>query len=105
MAMLLNASFAQTDPTLANIKDGEYNYQDNQQTLKVVIKDDSLEKFELNGVLIPEKDYPKYDDIINAMMNKLQQLQKAMNQNEKDRLAHEKKGNKGGDSKASIEFE
>jgi hypothetical protein len=86
--MLFNYAFAQMPSSLANIKDGEYMYQDSKLSYKVVIKGDNLEKLELNGILIPASDYPKYDELINNVMNKLQQHQKAMTQNEKDRRAH-----------------
>jgi hypothetical protein len=107
LSTFFTSSFAQNADPTANIKDGVYNYQDNKQSFKVVIKDDSLEKFELNGVLIPVGDYPKYDEIINNLMNKLQQHQKAMNQNQKYQVALLKISKKGEDVKVKspVDFE
>jgi hypothetical protein len=90
MVLFFSTMFAQMSFSVATIKDGEYNFQDNKKTLKIVIKNDALEKFELNGVLIPEKDYAKYEEIINDLMNNLQKHQKAMNDNVRARMAHKK---------------
>ena len=90
VAMFFSALFSQSSFSASTIKDGEYQFQDNKKTLKVVIKNDALEKFELNGVLIPEKDYSKYEEIINDLMNDLQKHQKTMNDNERARMAHKK---------------
>jgi hypothetical protein len=107
LVTFFTSSFAQNATPTANIKDGVYNYQDNKQSFKVVIKDENLEKFELNGVLIPASDYPKYEELINNLMNKLQQHQKAMNQNKKDQLVHMKMNKKGEDvkEKSPVDFE
>lgn len=96
MVSLFALPFAQSTLFFAHLQDGEYNFQDNKMSLKVVIKNNNVEKFELNGVLIPQSEYAKYDDIINTLMNKLQKHRKAMDQNEKDRQALDKSGKKMG---------
>jgi hypothetical protein len=87
MILFFSTMFAQMSFLVATIKDGEYSFQDNKKSLRVVIKNDALE---LNGVLIPEKDYAKYEELINDLMNDLQKHQKTMNDNERARLAHKK---------------
>lgn len=94
MAMLFTTTFAQNNLAFANLTDGEYYFEDNKQSLKMIIKDDNLEKFELNGVLIPESDYSKHQELISNVMNKLQKNHKTLKQNEKDRQAFEKREGK-----------
>ncbi len=57
-----------TIPTAS--KDGDYNYEDNIQKVKMTVKDNKISKLVVNGVSIAESDIPNFEKLTNKILRK-----------------------------------
>lgn len=58
-------------PTTAS-KDGEYNYEDNLQKVKMTVKSGTISQLTVNGLNIPEADIPNFEKLTNKILRKNQ---------------------------------
>ncbi len=56
-------------PLTANAKDGNYNFDDQLQKVRLVVKDRQVVKFNINGLEVAPVDIPKFEALINHIVD------------------------------------
>lgn len=55
-------------PVNGNIKDGNYTFSDNTQTVDLKVKDKQVVQFNINGLEVASADIPKFEKMINRII-------------------------------------
>ena len=65
----LNDGIKDSIPSLQTINDGKYSFNDNTQSVDIVVKDKNVAQMTINGVEIGAKDFPKFEKMIEKIIN------------------------------------
>jgi beta-lactamase regulating signal transducer with metallopeptidase domain len=56
-------------PTIQTLTDGKYSFNDNTQSVDITVKDKNVALLSINGVEIASKDFPKFEKMIDKVIN------------------------------------